>query len=79
MGFISFSFVDSDLNKLTPVPPSYSFLEGGRSTPPPLTESNEVILKEFFDGKFTFLLEPGLAFMSGKKPSPVLVMISGVL
>ena len=68
--FISFYFyfIDSDLNKFTPVPLISSFLEGGRSTPP-LTESNEVILKEFFAGKFTFLLDPGLALISGKKPS----------
>ena len=73
--FISFYFIDSDLNKFTPVPPIYYFLEGGLS---PFTESNEVILKEFFAGKFTFLLEPGLALMSGKNPYPDFIIGSVV-
>lgn len=61
--------MDSDLKRLTPVPPNYSFREGGLSTPP-LTESKDVILKEFLAGKLTFLLDPGLALISGRKPSP---------
>ena len=44
--------------------PNSSFFDAGRS---PLTESKEVMLKEFFVGKFTFLFELGRALMSGKK------------
>ena len=54
---ISFSLIDSDLNKLTPVEPKSLFLEAGLS---PLTESKEVILNEFLEGKVTFFLDPGL-------------------
>ena len=72
---ISFSLMDSDLNRLTPVPPNYYFLEGGLS---PLTESNDVMLNEFLAGKFTFLLEPGLALISGRNPSPDFIIGSDV-
>ena len=69
-GFTSFYLVDSDLNKaILPVPPNSSFLEGGLCYEP-LTESNEVIVNEFFEGILIFFFDPGRALMSGKKPSP---------
>ena len=58
--------MDSDLNRL-PVPPSYSFLDAGLS---PLTESYEVMVREFFDGILIFLFDPGRALISGRKLSP---------
>ena len=73
-GFTYFSFVDSDLNKF-PVPPSSSFLDGGRS---PRTESYEVIVNELFFGMFIFLFEPGRALISGKKLSPDFIIGSEV-
>jgi len=64
-----FYLLDYDLNKLGLVlPKSYIFFICGFSITV-LIDSNEVRVPEFFDGRFIFLLELGLALMSGRNDS----------
>ena len=62
---VSFSLVDSDLNKFRLVPPKSSFLTGFSAR----TDSKEVAVKLFLDGMLTLRLEFGRTFKTGKKLS----------
>lgn len=69
-----FSFPISILKRLTPVLPSSSILLLCFSNG--FTESKPVKVIELLPGRFTFLLELGLALMSGKKDSVDFCMMS---
>ena len=64
IGFISFYLVDYDLNKFVLVLLKSSCF----TTLSQPIESNDVMLKEFLEGRFTFRLELGRALISGKNP-----------
>ncbi len=70
--FPPFYLADSVLNKFKFVLPISSIL-AGFSTP---TESNEVPLIEFLEGRFILRLELGRTLISGKKLYPDFIMLS---